>query len=183
MSDNDQNRDLFGNLPYAGKPPSVRHSETSQAAAERIKYRIGPLHRQIIDFLTRNPRGASDERMQSDIPMPANTQRPRRRELELVGRVADSGRRELTESKREAVIWVLKENLDPLLACPLPEPQPISLATNAYYDKQGRLIHDKCAVEGCTKSAGNGVGVYLNKGILGMWYCFEHWPNNPNKQA
>ena len=106
----DKQPDLFGYSGYAlydGKPPSQRHSDTSRAAAERIKGRIGPLHREIIAFLTNSVRGATDEEMQADIPMPANTQRPRRVELTQQGIVTDSGRRKLTESKREAVVWVL----------------------------------------------------------------------------
>jgi hypothetical protein len=97
----DDQYDLFG-----GEPPSQRHSDTSRAAAAGIKHRIGPLHLKVIAFLSGRA-GATDEEMQLEIPMPANTQRPRRRELELMGRVVDSGRRRLTRSGCEAVIWVL----------------------------------------------------------------------------
>jgi hypothetical protein len=107
-------KDLLGDQPYedwhepyGGDPPSVSHSETSQAAARQIKKRVGPLHLVIIKFLTDNPHGATDEEMQIRIPMPANTERPRRRELELLGRVADSGRRKLTSTGRMAVVWAL----------------------------------------------------------------------------
>lgn len=93
--------DLFG-----GEPPSQRHSETSRAAAAAIKQRIGPLHLKLIKYL-RGRDGATDEEMQADIPMPANTQRPRRRELELMGEIIDSGRVRLTHSRRLAVIWKL----------------------------------------------------------------------------
>lgn len=92
---------------YDGNPPSQRHSATSRAAASRIKKRIGPLHLQIIKFLTEHPLGATDEQMQAEIPMGANTQRPRRVELTQLGRVVDGGRRKLTASKREAVVWVI----------------------------------------------------------------------------
>lgn len=115
MASDDDYRDLFGHPghPYGGRAPSVRHSETSRAAAESIRKRIGPLHMEIIGFLTCNPRGATDEEMQTQIPMPANTQRPRRRELEIIGRVMDSARRRLTRSKRLAVVWVLREHFTP----------------------------------------------------------------------
>ena len=93
--------DLFG-----GEPPSQRHSETSRAAAARIKKRIGPLHARLLAHLARVG-GATDEEMQRDIPMAANTQRPRRRELQLMGRVMNSGRRRLTASRSDAVVWIL----------------------------------------------------------------------------
>lgn len=102
-------KDLFGYNLYGGEPPSVSHSKTSKAAANQIKKRIGPLHLKIIQYLMDCPDGATDEKMQIEIPMGANTQRPRRRELELLGRIKDSGKRELTRSKREAVIWILSQ--------------------------------------------------------------------------
>ncbi len=98
--------DLFYPL-YGGEPPSVRHSETSRAAAAGIKKKIGPLHTKIIAFLIARQQGATDEEMQDDIPMRPNTQRPRRVELTQMGRVMDSGRRKPTDSKRDAVIWVI----------------------------------------------------------------------------
>ena len=73
----DKQTDLFGELPYGGEPPSQRHSDTSRAAAERIKKRIGPLHLKVLNFLSAVG-GATDEEMQQHIPMAANTQRPRR---------------------------------------------------------------------------------------------------------
>jgi len=93
--------DLFG-----GEPPAQRHSPTSQAAASAIRPRINALHNEVIKYL-RGCDGATDEEMQAAIPMPANTQRPRRRELELMGVVVDSGRVRLTASRRLAVIWQL----------------------------------------------------------------------------
>lgn len=104
-------RDLFGDTSYdlyGGEPPSQTHSATSRAAAAQIKQRIGPMHLQIIKYLTEHPHGATDEQMQAAIPMGANTQRPRRVELTKLGRVVDSGRCERGASRREAVVWVLK---------------------------------------------------------------------------
>lgn len=46
--------------------------------------------------------------MNASLPFPAfaaNTQRPRRRELELMGRIEDSGQTRLTRSRRAAVVW------------------------------------------------------------------------------
>lgn len=105
-----EQRDLFGDsyTLYDGRPPAQKHSETSRAAASRIRKRIGPLHREIIAFLTSTVRGATDEEMQAAIPMAANTQRPRRIELTQLGAVVDSGGRKLTRSRRHAVVWALK---------------------------------------------------------------------------
>jgi hypothetical protein len=44
-------RDLFGYPHYDGNPPSQRHSDTSRAAADSIRKRVGPLHVEIIEFL------------------------------------------------------------------------------------------------------------------------------------
>ena len=51
------------------------------------------------------------------------------------------------------------------------QPKP----TNAHYDEAGHLIHDTCAA--CGKAgAPFGVGVFLRKGTLGLWYCRECKP-------
>lgn len=97
-------RDLFNTVPYGG-PPAQRHSRTSQKAAASIKYRIGDLHRAILQWLESNPQGACDERMAGELDMGLNTFRPRRRELQLMGYVEDSGRTEMTKSGRGAVVW------------------------------------------------------------------------------
>jgi hypothetical protein len=42
-----------------------------------------------------------------------------------------------------------------------------------HYDAKGRFINGDCCI--CGKSAGFGVGVFLLRNQLGVWYCFEHW--------
>jgi len=106
MAAKDQD-DLFGYSMYGGSPPAQRHSDTSKAAAESIRQKIGPLHIEILNFLAGRA-GATDEQMQAQIPMAANTQRPRRVELTQMGRVVDSTRRDLTRSRRQAVVWMLR---------------------------------------------------------------------------
>ncbi len=98
-------RDLFdwSPPPYRGEPPAQRHSPTSMEAAAQIKKAIGPLHKRILAHLKNIP--STDEEMMSALEMNGNTQRPRRRELELMGRVVDSGKTRRTKSGREAVIW------------------------------------------------------------------------------
>jgi hypothetical protein len=99
--------DLFGYDLYGGDPPAQKHSRTSLDAASSIKQRIGPLHASILAWLSNHPQGGSDERIARELNMGQNTFRPRRRELQLMGRVIDSGRTELTQARRSAVIWVL----------------------------------------------------------------------------
>jgi len=100
--------DLFDNLPYNGGAPYQKHSNTSRAAAAAIKRRIGPMHQKIIKYLQDNPRGATDEALGDELRIAMNTLRPRRRELQLMGRVRDSGRTGFTMSGRAAVIWILE---------------------------------------------------------------------------
>lgn len=102
--------DLFGwappePQPYRGEPPAQAHSPTSVAAAEQIKKSIGPLHRQILDHLKHHP--STDEEMMAALDMGGNTERPRRRELELMGKIENSGIMRQTKSGREAVVWRL----------------------------------------------------------------------------
>lgn len=87
-------------------PAHQRHSPISKAAAEAIKPRVGPLHRAILDRL-RFYDGGTDEELQQDLDMPANTQRPRRRELQVMGLIVDSGKTRATRSGRQAVVWTL----------------------------------------------------------------------------
>lgn len=77
---------------------------------------------------------------------------------------------------------VTPENDPTFLLAPMPDqplPAPVPAPTNAYYDQQGRLIHDKCAESGCTEKGSHSVGLAQLKGRLGMWYCVKHWPGDP----
>jgi hypothetical protein len=93
--------------PYNGEAPFQKHSSTSAEAAKSVEKKIGPLHRRILDYLTEHRAGATDERLMSDLDLGGNTLRPRRRELQLMERIRDSGRTAKTKSGREAVIWVI----------------------------------------------------------------------------
>lgn len=69
--------------------------------------------------------------------------------------------------------------LPPVSPTPTPEtptPEtPASPETNAYYDAQGRFIHNTCGEEGCTESPGHVIGCSTLHGRLGMWYCKKHF--------
>jgi hypothetical protein len=72
--------------------------------------------------------------------------------------------------------WIINPESLPKPPVDLPPPKPrLPGPTNAYYDKQGRLIHDTCGVEGCTKKPGFSIGCSTLHGRLGMWYCEEHF--------
>ena len=49
----------------------------------------------------------SDERGAELLGIEGNTYRPRRKELEVVGRICPSGRKETTHSGRQAVAWTV----------------------------------------------------------------------------
>ncbi len=95
--------------PYHGKPPSQRHSPTSREAADQIESQLNKLQQEVLSFLQgRGEYGATDEEIQKALDMAQNTERPRRRELQLKDLVCDSGHKRLTSSGRRAVVWVYK---------------------------------------------------------------------------
>jgi hypothetical protein len=51
---------------------------------------------------------------------------------------------------------------------------PSGVPSNAYFDEEGNLIHDKCEV--CGAPAGFGAEVSTKDGYLGRWFCREHRP-------
>ena len=87
--------------------PAVRHSPTSNAAAEAIRPNAGTLRRVVFDAIVNaGERGMTDEELQDSIPMEANTERPRRRELVRLNLIKDSGSTRPTRSGHPAVVWV-----------------------------------------------------------------------------
>lgn len=96
----DRQLGLFDSLP------AQQHSDTSRAAAERHAPRAPSGRARVLDLLVRNPRGLTDEEIQIRLCMNANTQRPRRVELERKQLVRDSGRRRNTRSGSPAVVWI-----------------------------------------------------------------------------
>jgi len=95
--------DLFDYALYGGHPPHQRHSETSAAAAEDIQPKVNHLQGVVLTAIRGRP--STDEELIYGIPMAANTLRPRRRELQLMGLVEDSGERRYTRSGKQAVVW------------------------------------------------------------------------------
>lgn len=83
---------------------------TSFAAAREIQGDAANLRQRVLDYLkARGP--STDEEMQKRIPMAPNTQRPRRRELQLKGYIEPSGRCRKTKSGRKAIVWRLVHSI------------------------------------------------------------------------
>jgi hypothetical protein len=92
---------------YPNGPPKQSHSRTSKAAAEKIRPGLGKLQKAVHDCLKDDfPLGLTDEEMQIRLDIGPNTQRPRRRELQLKGIIVDSGNTRSTRSGRQAVVWI-----------------------------------------------------------------------------
>lgn len=91
--------------------PYQRHSRTSAAAAQNIEPKTGTKRALVLAFLRgRGAAGATDEEMQQQIPMGANTQRPRRVELVAGRLIEDSGMERNTLGGDPAVVWVAVEH-------------------------------------------------------------------------
>ena len=87
-------------LPFQGCVTSVSAAHEIERCAETMR---GEVYRWLLE---QGKTGATDEEMQRHLPMAQNTQRPRRRELELKGAVRDSGAKRRTQSGRMAIVWV-----------------------------------------------------------------------------
>ena len=106
-------RDLFDAPPvgpaelYGGFPPHVGTKTSAAAAAEIIPLQC-TLREKVYRFIAAmGHHGTTDEEMQDALAMNPNTQRPRRRELQLLWDVRDSGRTRETHSGRQAVVWTI----------------------------------------------------------------------------
>ena len=99
-------------FPYCGHAPSQGHSETSKAAADDIEPKLGRLRRLVLDTLRCSAQGETDESLMVLTKLAPNTLRPRRRELQLMGLVEDSGTTRAVASGKQAVVWrVVRSNV------------------------------------------------------------------------
>jgi len=71
-------------------------------------------------LLRKGEYGATLQEMEMGIPMPGNTLRPRRKELETRGFVMDSGRKRNTVDGNPAIVWIIPSSIvakcEPVLA-------------------------------------------------------------------
>lgn len=82
-------------------------TDTSRAAAEALAGCVGTIRRRVYDHIfEKGLFGATDEETQRDLGMVQNTQRPRRKELETMLLVVDSGQRRRLTSGRDGIVWI-----------------------------------------------------------------------------
>src|SRR3990167_10637220 len=102
--------DLFSYIrPYSGNPPFQSHSDTSLAASRSMRKKLGQLHVMVMEAV-RFHGPLTDEELCDVLNLQGNTLRPRRRELQLMAYVIDSGKRKPTRSGRKAVVWKLSDS-------------------------------------------------------------------------
>ena len=95
---------------FIAPAPAHNGTATSNEAAVRIEPAAGTLRALVLDFLiAQSAHGATDEEMQTACKINANTQRPRRQELERGGWIRRTDRTRPTASGRDAVIYVAIE--------------------------------------------------------------------------
>jgi hypothetical protein len=93
--------------------PFVHLSETSRQAAVRIRSRADSLRDRVYAFIVKQGEyGATDAEIEAGTEMSGNTVRPRRGELEVQGRIRNTGKTRATKSGRQAVIWAAAGGLN-----------------------------------------------------------------------
>jgi hypothetical protein len=79
---------------------------TRAAAGVAIRPDAARLRAKVLRYIkSRGADGATDAEIQGALDMSGDTERPRRRELQAAGFIADSGRTRLTPAGRAAVVW------------------------------------------------------------------------------
>lgn len=90
--------------------PYVKHSETSKEAAEAIEPKVSALQGMVLKYIqSKGLLGATDQEVQTALGMTGNTQRPRRRELEIMRLIVDTKITRKSASGRNATVWIAKE--------------------------------------------------------------------------
>ena len=97
---------------YGGSAPHVAGSETSEAAGKSVD-RLSMRQKVYALIAARSVNtcfgvagGVTDDQIEQDLDILHQTASARRRELVLLGKVKDSGRRRRTRSGRLATVWV-----------------------------------------------------------------------------
>jgi len=90
----------------SGATPETR--ATSTEAAESVSETKDTQRQRVYEAIRDSGRnGMTDDQMQEDLGIEGNSQRPRRRELQALGRIQMSTLRRETRSGRTAVVWVV----------------------------------------------------------------------------
>ena len=103
---------LFDGLADPTQPQGGKarrgHPETSRAAAAAVIPRSGTAREKVLRAIAEFPQ--TDEQIQDRLSMPANTERPRRVELQEQGWIeAHPDRYARTRSGQNAIVWRLTE--------------------------------------------------------------------------
>ncbi len=93
---------------YDGRPPAepASDAETSRQAADEIGPHVGRMQSAVLEHARRSPWGVTDDELELATGWRHQSVSARRRELVLLGLLADSSRRRPTRSGRMAVVWV-----------------------------------------------------------------------------
>jgi len=83
-----------------------RNSDTSKSAWENKKNKV-TLKEQVYDLLLNNP--LANHQIADTMEIPLSSVCARVRELQVEGKIEDSGKRALSKYKRECVIWQRKK--------------------------------------------------------------------------
>ena len=83
-----------------------RNSDTSKSAWENKKNKV-TLKEQVYDLLLNNP--LANHQIADTMEIPLSSVCARIRELQVEGKIEDSGKRALSQYKRECVIWQRKK--------------------------------------------------------------------------
>lgn len=90
--------------------PYVTRSVTSKEAAEAIRPKVNALQAKVFDAIySKGLFGATDSEIQDALKMEGSTERPRRRELEIMGKIVNSGTSRKQENGRNATVWIATE--------------------------------------------------------------------------
>jgi len=99
-------QELFGWTP-SPTAPHIPGSDTSRAAAERIRPAINALQSRVLEALrAAGSRGMTDDELQVSLGMNPSTQRPRRLELTARGLIERTEQRRPTRTGSKACVWV-----------------------------------------------------------------------------
>lgn len=93
---------------YDGKPPAVRSSATSQAAADSIAPEAGTLRALVYRTVQETLGGLTCDEVEERLAMRHQTASARIRELAQSGQLLDSGTTRPTRSGRAAVVYVAR---------------------------------------------------------------------------
>lgn len=100
----------YPGVPSPVSPPYVKHSKTSQAAAEAIKPHLGRLEAQVYRYIrAKGEWGSTDEEGILLTALAGNTYRPRRIRLAELGYIETVGKRP-TRSGRQAEVWAARKS-------------------------------------------------------------------------